>query len=147
MEFRGVNPSRSRLMSAVKSFGNRSTEQALRMALVRARISGWQLHERTLPGIPDFYFPRAKLAVFVDGCFWHGCTRCRTIPRTRRSFWLKKISGNRARHRRIARHLRRSDVRVLRVWEHSLKRKCVAGVVAKIYRETSTAGELCAKRS
>lgn len=147
MGFRRVNPSRSRLMSAVKSFGNRSTEQALRMALVRAKISGWHLHDRTLPGVPDFYFPRARFAVFVDGCFWHGCSRCRTIPKTRRSFWLKKISGNRARHQRVGRRLRHLGVRILRVWEHSLKRKCIAVVVAKIYQETSTVGGHCAQRS
>lgn len=144
MEFKDVSPSRSRLMSAVKSSGNRTTERALRMALVRARVSGWRLNDRSLPGIPDFFFPAARLAVFVDGCFWHGCARCRSIPRTRKAFWLEKIEKNRWRHRRVALRLKKSGVRTLRFWEHSLKAQRVDEVIAKIRRETGTAGEHCA---
>ncbi len=72
---------------------------------------------------PDFVFPRLRVAVFVDGCFWHGCPRHATWPKTRAAFWLAKITGNKARDRRVNRLLRTKGWRVLRVWEHELARK------------------------
>lgn len=72
---------------------------------------------------PDFVFTQPKLAVFVDGCFWHGCSQCRRNlkPKTNRSFWNSKIEANRSRDRRNSRNLRAKGWRVIRIWEHSLK--------------------------
>jgi len=108
-------------MSTIRSKHTRTTERALRMALIRAGIKGWQLHSAGLPGNPDVYFPKQRVAVFVDGCFWHGCSRCGHIPRTRTSFWKAKIERNKQRDRATARTLKADRINVIRIWEHSLK--------------------------
>lgn len=111
---------RSERMSRVRSHGNRSTELAVAHALRRHHIVGWRRHEG-LPGTPDFYFASARLALFVHGCFWHGCAKCdRRIPRTRRDFWLRKIHSNLRRDRRVRRLLRSSGIFTITVWEHEL---------------------------
>jgi len=118
--FKGVTQSISRKMSAVRGSGNKSTEAALRLALVRAGISGWKVGVKGLPGRPDFFFAQSKLAVFVDGCFWHGCRRCGHFPRANKAFWRTKILRNRFRDRRVSTALKKSGVRVFRFWEHQL---------------------------
>lgn len=113
---------RSRTMAAVKSTGNRSTEVVLRARLVRAAVRGWRLHAHDVPGCPDFVFDGARVAVFVDGCFWHGCPSCHRPPSSNQEYWTKKVARNMARDRRNTRALRRDGWKVLRVWEHELKR-------------------------
>jgi DNA mismatch endonuclease (patch repair protein) len=108
-------------MSAIRSHGNKSTELLLRMVLVQRGIRGWVLHERSLPGTPDFFFPQKKLAIFVDGCFWHKCPQCGTLPKTRADFWLAKLERNRQRDKKITRLLRASGIKVVRLWEHQLQ--------------------------
>src|SRR5437660_12586017 len=119
--FENVSPLRSRTMSAIRGKSNKSTELVLKMAFVRARVKGWVLHPAMICGKPDFYFPKKKLAIFVDGCFWHGCPKCGHIPRTRSIFWQAKISRNRQRDRKTKRLLTASGIRILRIWEHGLK--------------------------
>ncbi len=116
-----TRPERSALMAMVRSRGNRSTERRLRLALVKAGVKGWHLHARTIPGQPDFWFPKQRVALFVDGCFWHGCPRCLRLPKGNRKYWRSKIDGNRKRARRVTRLLRANGIRVLRVWEHRLR--------------------------
>lgn len=133
--FEGVSPIRSRAMAAVKSHGNKTTEVRLRLALVRGGIRGWKVRPNGFPGNPDFVFPKARTAVFVDGCFWHGCPDCGHIPRTNRSFWAAKIKRNRARDRTVTAQLQASRFHVLRFWEHELTHglaACVATVRATI---------------
>jgi DNA mismatch endonuclease (patch repair protein) len=113
---------RSERMARVRSTGNRSTEGRIEATLVECGINGWVKQSREIRGRPDFYFPAANLAVFVDGCFWHGCPKCCRMPRTRREYWVEKITGNRRRDDRLRRQLRREGTRVMRVWEHDLKR-------------------------
>ena len=113
---------RSQIMRAVRGRGNRSTEERLRYRLVSAGFSGWCLHDEKIVGKPDFAFPGAKLAVFVDGCFWHGCRTCRTIPTTNREFWNRKIRDNKKRDRKVATVLKRKGWRFLRFWEHDVRR-------------------------
>lgn len=109
-------------MSTIRLKGNRSTEWRLRAALVAAGIRGWKMHLRSLPGMPDFAFPTLKLAIFVDGCFWHGCWRCaRRVPRNNRAYWAPKLRANVKRARRINRQLRRHGYAVIRIWEHELR--------------------------
>jgi DNA mismatch endonuclease (patch repair protein) len=113
---------RSRVMSRNRSKGTKSTELRFRSLLVRSGIRGWTVAKRSgLPGTPDVIFVRAKIAIFLDGCFWHGCRKCRSIPATNKSFWTDKISKNKKRDRIVVRQLRSIGWRSLRLWEHDLK--------------------------
>lgn len=71
-----------------------------------------------LPGRPDLVFPIQRVAVFVHGCFWHGCPRCYTEPKRNRVWWREKIAANKRRDRRKADQLRRIGYRVITIWEH-----------------------------
>jgi DNA mismatch endonuclease (patch repair protein) len=121
---------RSRIMSRIRSKGNLSTERRLRMLMVRAGIAGWKALPRNLPGNPDFVFPHIPLAIFVDGCFWHGCPRCYHRPLSNRQYWDAKVLRNEARDRRVRANLRRGGWSVLRIWEHGLNTP--AEVVSRI---------------
>lgn len=112
---------RSRQMGRVRATGNRSTEWQVRAGLIRAGIRGWKMHPQDVIGRPDFWFPDARLALFVDGCFWHGCRRCGHYPKSNSSFWRAKLDGNRNRDRRHNAALRRLGITVMRIWEHELK--------------------------
>lgn len=108
-------------MRAVKSRGNTSTELALIKIFREQGIVGWRRGNRNLSGKPDFIFPKKKIAVFTDGCFWHGCKKCRTIPATNRVFWRKKIVENMNRDKKNNQVLKSAGWNVLRFWEHDLK--------------------------
>lgn len=108
-------------MRAIRSTRNRSTEWRLRALLVQAGVRGWIIRPRGIPGTPEFVFPAAKVAVFTDGCFWHGCQRCAKSPRTNSSYWAKKIQLNVARDRKDETALRAMGFRVVRLWEHEIK--------------------------
>jgi DNA mismatch endonuclease (patch repair protein) len=112
---------RSRVMATVQSRRNRSTEWRVRAALIRAGIKGWKLNAGDILGKPDFVFPVERVAVFVDGCFWHGCSRCNRVPNSNVAYWKPKIQRNKTRDRATGRNLRRQGWRVIRVWEHQLK--------------------------
>src|SRR5579875_2266553 len=120
-KFDDVDEVRSRTMSAIRGKGNKSTELALRMALVRAKISGWKMHPLHVKGKPDFFFPRQRIAIFVDGCFWHGCPACGHTPSTRKQFWSAKLRRNRERDLAAVAALETAGITVLRIWEHELK--------------------------
>lgn len=122
---------RSRIMSRIRSKGNRSTERRLRAALAKAAISGWKMHPDGIEGKPDFFFPQFHLTIFVDGCFWHGCPACGRRSKSRTTYWDKKLQDNLARDRKVDVALERRGYKVLRVWEHELKND-LAGVVKKI---------------
>lgn len=130
-EFANVSIIRSRTMAAIRGKHNRTTELALRMALIRAGISGWRLHPSDLPGRPDLFFGKERVAIFVDGCFWHGCPRCGHIPKTRSNFWRAKIRRNRRRHTFVGRQLLVKRIRVMRIWEHELQKPhlCIQRIV------------------
>jgi DNA mismatch endonuclease, patch repair protein len=113
---------RSIRMSRVRSRQNKSTEVRVAKALRAEGIRGWLRHANDLPGRPDFSFRHKQVAVFVDGCFWHGCrTCCRRLPSSHRSFWRTKIQENVRRDRRVSAQLRARGWRVLRVKEHELQ--------------------------
>jgi len=69
---------------------------------------------------PDFVWRRERVAVFVDGCFWHGCPWHGTKPASNKSFWQQKLARNKERDRLVSRRLRRAGWKVVRVWEHAL---------------------------
>ena len=110
---------RSEVMSRIRSRGNAATEVALVKLFRRRKITGWRRHQKIF-GKPDFIFPGIRLALFVDGCFWHGCPKHGTKPKGNAAFWRKKISGNIARDRLVNRTLRSANWRVLRIWQHEL---------------------------
>ena len=111
---------RSRIMSSIRSRGNKSTEGRLRMALVRNGITAWRMHAQDVRGNPDFVFDEIRLAVFVDGCFWHGCRKCGHRPKSNRKYWNAKLDRNVRRDRSQRSKLRREGWSVLRVWAHEL---------------------------
>ncbi len=112
---------RSKVMASVKGSGNASTEMALIKIFRSCGIKGWRRGNVSLPGKPDFIFQRYKTAIFVDGCFWHGCKRCFVLPKSNRVFWKLKISNNIVRDRYQTKIIRKEGWKVLRIWEHQLK--------------------------
>ncbi len=138
---------RSEVMSRIRGRGNKDTELALARLLRANGITGWRrqvqivgrvrsplragrlftkggAHGVTRPTFrvrPDFVFPKLKLALFVDGCFWHGCPRHATKPANNHAFWKKKLAGNKTRDWQVNRTLRRSGWRVIRIWECDLR--------------------------
>ncbi|MBE3040463.1 MAG: very short patch repair endonuclease [Chloroflexi bacterium] len=107
---------RSRMMAAVRSRGNRSTELRLAALLRCHGLCGWRRHY-PICGTPDFCWPSRRVALFVDGCFWHGCPRCRRAPKSNRAFWDAKVTENRRRDRKATATLRHQGWTVIRVWE------------------------------
>ena len=83
---------------------------------------------------PDFVFRQARLAVFVDGCFWHGCPKHATKPKNNRAFWHRKLAANKDRDRLVIQTLRRAGWRVLRIWEHDLAHKNETRLLNRISR-------------
>ena len=124
---------RSKIMAKVRSRGNRSTEQRLRIALMRARLRSWKLNAKSLPGSPDIAFPQSKTAIFIDGCFWHGCLKCYRRPQTSQSYWDAKVQRNKTRDKRNRKILKQMGWQTIRIWEHQLKadlKKCVEKIAA-----------------
>ena len=113
---------RSDVMSRIRGSGNKDTELALIKLFRQHRITGWRRHQKVF-GKPDFSFREKRLAVFVDGCFWHGCPRCYSRPKSNRKFWDAKIARNRERDREVTLELRRLGWRVIRIWEHDLAKR------------------------
>ena len=124
---------RSFVMSRIRSRGNKATELALMKLFRRHKITGWRRTQKVF-GKPDFIFRQARLAVFVDGCFWHVCPKHATQPKGNRSFWKKKFARNQTRDRLVNRTLWSAKWRVIRIWECQL-RKSPQSCVEKILRE------------
>lgn len=129
---------RSLVMSQIRGRGNKETELALARILRRHGITGWRRHQAII-GRPDFAFPKIRLAVFVDGCFWHLCPKHANMPVGNRIFWAEKLSRNQARDRAVSRRLRASGWFVLRIWEHELRPENLQRLVARIERAISAA--------
>jgi len=117
---------RSRVMALVRSTGNKATELKLVSLLRAAGIKGWRRNP-SLFGKPDFVFRKQRLAVFADGCYWHGCPEHCRMPKSNIAFWRSKIARNKKRDLLVRRTLRKAGWRVLRIWEHELKRprRCI----------------------
>jgi DNA mismatch endonuclease (patch repair protein) len=125
---------RSEVMSRIRGQGNKDTELALMKLFRRHDIAGWR-RRHPIFGKPDFVFPKRRLAVFVDGCFWHGCPKHANLPANNRAFWKKKMAANKARDRQVNRTLRNAGWRVVRIWEHDLARRsevCIRRVQAAL---------------
>ena len=130
---------RSKVMAAVPGKGNRSTELRMVDLLRKQGIKGWRRHA-PVPGRPDFVFPKLKLAVFVDGCFWHGCPKCYRAPATHKVYWKNKVDRNRKRDQRVTRQLRSLGWSVARVKECTLSKNPEA-VSSRIRRMLARDGD------
>ncbi|HUI07027.1 MAG TPA: very short patch repair endonuclease [Verrucomicrobiae bacterium] len=109
--------SRSELMSRIRSSGNLTTEIRLARLLRKSHMAGWR-RGLAIPGQPDFAWPVLKVAVFVDGCFWHGHDCDRNLkPKRNARYWQEKIQRNVARDRRVSRRLKKNGWTVIRIWE------------------------------
>lgn len=128
---------RSQVMSLIRGRGNKDTELALLKLLRLERVTGWRRNQ-TVFGKPDFVFRKGRIALFVDGCFWHGCQKHCKIPTNNRPFWKKKLTANKERDRRVNQTLRKAGWRVLRIWEHELVSKRGTRLAARIGRFLST---------
>lgn len=120
---------RARIMAAVRS-KDTAPEVALRRALHAAGIRGWRCHYKAAPGTPDLAWPALRVAVFVDGAFWHGHPSRYKEGRSG-SYWDKKIRRNVERDREVDAKLQASGWRVLRVWDFEVRRD-VEGVVDRV---------------
>jgi DNA mismatch endonuclease (patch repair protein) len=161
---------RSDLMAKVRGRGNESTELALVKLFRQNKIIGWRrqinlrfanddsrrprtagknrkskIASRKFAVRPDFVFPKLKLALFVDGCFWHGCPKHGTQPKGNRVFWKNKFARNRARDALVTRTLHRAGWRVLRIWEHELALRREARLLRRIWRTLAPARKIFKK--
>lgn len=123
---------RSRVMARVRS-RDTGPEVALRQAMYALGLRGWRCHRRALPGTPDIAFGRARLAVFVDGAFWHGHPS-RYKEGQSGAYWDEKIQRNRERDRRVDRELKRIGWTVLRLWDFEVLRDPV-GTAVRVQHE------------
>lgn len=122
---------RSYCMSRVKG-KDTSLERIVRSKLQKRGLR-FRKHLRNLPGKPDIVFPKEKIAIFIDGDFWHGY-RFPQWEHKLKSFWKNKISATRKRDKRNFAKLRRMGWRVIRIWEHNI-RKNIDSIVDRIYLE------------
>ncbi len=125
---------RPEIMSRIRG-KNTGPELRLRKALRTAGIGGYRLHWGRFR--IDVAWPGRRVAVFVDGCFWHGCPQCYREPRTNREYWLPKIRANRRRDRRASGMLRRAGWKVIRIQEHKIRRDVPDSVLRKIRKALS----------
>lgn len=108
-------------MCAVKSTST-SIERRLFATLAGMHISGWKKNDPVTPGKPDVVFPDQHIAIFIDGCFWHGCPYCaHKKPASNKQYWEQKIERNRKRARAVNRILRSKGWIIVRLWEHDLR--------------------------
>lgn len=122
---------RSEVMSKVRSNKNKSTELRLIELFKAIGIKGWR-RGYPVKGKPDFVFLKERVAIFVDGCFWHG-HNCRNVtPSDNREYWEKKISKNKLRDIEITDHLISIGWKVVRIWECELTRKNESLAIIKI---------------
>lgn len=122
---------RSRVMSSVRG-KDTGPEMAIRR-LLHAAGYRYRLHPRTVPGQPDLAFMTKKVAIFIDGCFWHGCPRHYSQPASNVSFWNRKLQSNVNRRAKVLQELRKQGWRAIQIWECRLARNPLA-VLERIRR-------------
>ena len=111
---------RSYNMTRIKS-KNTGPELVLRKLLSKNKVRGYRIHSKIF-GKPDLVFTKNRLVVFIDGCFWHKCPLCFVKPASRVEFWKEKITGNLKRDKEVNKFLLKNNWKVLRIWEHELKK-------------------------
>lgn len=120
---------RLKTMRAVKG-KNTGLERSVGSMLAGMRVKGWRKHARELPGHPDIVFDAKRVAIFVDGCFWHGCPICnRPLPKSNADYWIRKIESNIRRATKANEELAQTGWKVVRIWEHELREPVSRGEV------------------
>ena len=139
---------RSEIMAGVRSHGNERTEVVMARLLHAHGITGWR-RQLGVFGKPDFVFRREKVALFVDGCFWHSCPKPKhaSLPKTRADWWQAKLTRNRDRDKLVNRTLRKAGWKVLRIWQCDLRGRNSLRAVAKIQRALAGRKALLAEGS
>lgn len=112
---------RSEIMRSVRSKKNKSTELKLIEIFKENRITGWR-RNYNVKGHPDFVFLKQRVAVFVDGCFWHGHDCRNTRPSNNQEYWIRKRKRNIQHDRDVIELFRSRGWTVIRIWECELKR-------------------------
>jgi len=117
-----LTPAQRKLnMSRIRA-KNTGPEVKLRKLLFAGGIRGYRIHYN-LPGKPDIVFIKKKVAIFIDGCFWHKCPVCFQEPETRKEFWIKKIQTNIERDKRVNEQLEKDGWTIIRIWEHEIRKE------------------------
>lgn len=113
---------RSSIMKAVKSRNNKTTELKMISIFKYYKLRGWRRNSK-LYGKPDIVFDKKNIALFIDGCFWHGHNCRNTKPKEHKTYWTKKICRNKKRDKDVNMILKRKSWTVYRIWECELKSK------------------------
>lgn len=121
---------RSEIMRQVKPQNNKSTELRLIKIFKDYKITGWRRHY-PVKGHPDFVFMSSKIAIFVDGCFWHGHECRHTLPKDNRAFWENKITKNKRHDKEITALFEARGWKVLRIWECELRKNRIPVLLKK----------------
>ncbi len=131
---------RSANMAAIRSKDTKP-EVAVRKILFQNGVR-YRLHPSKLPGKPDIVVPSVRLAIFVHGCFWHGCKKCvdgRRRVKSNTSYWSEKIGGNQARDKRNRRALSRAGWHILTIWECEIaKGRRLDAIISRVQRLRDT---------
>jgi len=109
---------RAKCMAHIKRKDTKA-EIVFRKAIWHTGTKGYRI-DVNLPGRPDLFFPRYKLAIFIDGCFWHKCPKHYRPPKSNQKYWLPKMAKNVQRDREINKILKKEGWTVLRFWEHDI---------------------------
>lgn len=117
---------RSAVMANIR--GVTAPERHIRAVLAQRGIKGFQLETKILGIKPDIVFADKKIAVFIDGCFWHGCPRCYVQPKTHTVYWSNKVKMNIRRDHRQRHNLRQAGWHVIRIWECRLEQNPIKQV-------------------
>ena len=124
----------SRIMSSIKA-KNTKPELLFRKALWNSGLKGYRLHWKKVPGKPDIAFVKYKLAIFVNGCFWHKCPHCQpALPKSNTEFWNIKLTRNQERDLRKVADLEKIGWTSLTLWECQMKNinEIVASIKSKL---------------
>jgi DNA mismatch endonuclease (patch repair protein) len=124
---------RSRVMASITG-KNTLPERMLRHELSK-RGARYRLHQRAIPGRPDISHSGRQIAIFVDGCFWHGCPKHYRQPKSRLEYWIPKLERNQARRRQVRSALATTGWKVIEVWECQIRENPtkVAGRLVRLW--------------
>jgi len=130
---------RSYIMSRIR--GKNTQPERIVKSILRKNGIRFSANKKSLPGTPDIVLPAQKLILFINGCFWHGHSRCKIfrMPKSRKAFWKKKIESNRERDRKCIRQLRRLGWSVMTIWECQLRRNSMK-VMDRVFSKIMSKG-------
>ncbi len=110
---------RSKIMSSIK--GKNTEPELMIRKILWSKGKRYRIHDRTVFGTPDISIKRQNVAIFLDGCFWHGCGVCYKEPKTNSEFWRNKIDRNKMRRKIVKKRLKKDGWTVLEFWEHQIR--------------------------